>query len=40
MVTPGEVPMEQQEKRKTGRPPRVAPSKVPMVTQEDINHTR
>ena len=27
------------EKRKHGRHPRVAPSEVPMVTQEEINHT-
>ena len=27
-----------QEKRKTGRPPRVVPSKVTMVTQEEMNN--
>ena len=26
------------QKRKPGRPPRVAQSEVPMVTQEEINH--
>ena len=31
------MPMVTQEKRKPGRPSWVAPSEVPMVTQEDIN---
>ena len=32
------APRVQAQKRKPGRPPRVAPSKMPMVTQEEINH--
>ena len=37
-MTPSEATIEKQEKRKPGIPPRVVPSKMPMVTQEEINH--
>ena len=36
-MTPSEGPIETNEK-KPGRPPRVAPSKIAMVTQEEMNH--
>ena len=36
-MTPSEGPIETHEK-KPGRPPRVAPSKIAMVTQEEMNH--
>ena len=38
MVTPSEVPIETQEKRKTGQTSREAPCKVPMVTRDNMNH--